>query len=89
MRLKIYDAIATLLVAAVVVPYIGYLVAGSMPFIKDERGLSATGLVLGIIAFAVAWRRWSGGHLTMVEQVLGWLSLAPTTPGTPLTPTRG
>jgi hypothetical protein len=76
MRPRIYDAIATLLVAAVVVPYIGFLVAGSMPFIKDERGMSATGLVLGIIAFAVAWRRWSGGRLTMVEQVLGWVSLA-------------
>jgi hypothetical protein len=75
MRPKLYDAIATALVAAIVVPYVGYLVNGSMPFIKDERGMSATGLVLGVIAFLVAWRRWTGEHLTRVEQALGWLSL--------------
>jgi hypothetical protein len=53
MRLTFRDAIASLLVAAIAVPYIGYLLNGEMPFIKDARGMSATGLVLGAIAFLV------------------------------------
>jgi uncharacterized membrane protein YfcA len=53
MRLTFRDAIASLLVAAIAVPYIGYLVNGEMPLIKDARGMSATGLVLGAIAFLV------------------------------------
>jgi hypothetical protein len=47
------DGVATLLVAAIVIPYIGYLERGSMPFIQDPRGLAATGLVLGLVAAAV------------------------------------
>lgn len=50
------DGVATLLVAAIVVPYIGYLVRGSMPFIQDPRGMAATGLVLGLAAAAVLGR---------------------------------
>lgn len=53
MRLKTRDLIATLLVLAVAIPYIGYLVRGEMPFIQDPRGMSATGLVLGAAAFLV------------------------------------
>jgi hypothetical protein len=55
-RLTTKDVVATLLVAAVVVPYIGYLIAGEMPFIKDPRGMAATGLVLGLAAAVVAGR---------------------------------
>lgn len=53
MRLKAKDMVATLLVAAIFVPYIGYLVRGDMPFIEDPRGMSATGLVLGVAAYLV------------------------------------
>lgn len=53
MKLTFRDAIASILVAAIAVPYIGYLVNGEMPFIKDARGMSAVGLVLGAIAFLV------------------------------------
>jgi hypothetical protein len=53
MKLKFKDLIATTLVAAIAVPYVGYLVNGEMPFIKDPRGMSATGLVLGVVAFLV------------------------------------
>jgi hypothetical protein len=56
MKLTYKDGLATLLVAAVVVPYIGYLVAGQMPFIQDPRGMSATGLVLGLLAALVPGR---------------------------------
>jgi hypothetical protein len=53
MRLKTRDLIATILVVAIAIPYIGYLINGDMPFIQDARGMSATGLVLGIAAFLV------------------------------------
>ena len=50
------DLVATLLVIAIGIPYVGYLVRGDMPFIQDPRGMSATGLVLGLVAFFVAAR---------------------------------
>jgi len=56
MRITGKNILATLLVAAIVVPYIGYLVWGEMPFIKDPRGMGATGLILGIAAALVAGR---------------------------------
>ena len=56
MKIGWRDGVATLLVAAIVVPYIGYLVRGSMPFIQDPRGMAATGLVLGLAAAVVVGR---------------------------------
>jgi glucose uptake protein GlcU len=56
MKITYRDVVATLLVAAIVVPYIGYLAWGDIPFIQDPRGMAATGLVLGLAAAAVAGR---------------------------------
>ena len=56
MRITSKDVVATLLVAAIVVPYLGYLAWGDMPLIEDPRGMAATGLVLGLAAAAVAGR---------------------------------
>jgi hypothetical protein len=56
MRLKVRDLIGAVLVVAIAVPYIGYLLNGEMPFIKDPRGMSATGLVLGTAAYLVMRR---------------------------------
>jgi lysylphosphatidylglycerol synthetase-like protein (DUF2156 family) len=53
---KLRDLVATLLVIAIGIPYVGYLVRGEMPFIQDPRGMAATGLVLGLVAFFVAAR---------------------------------
>lgn len=53
MRLTWRDAAATLLVAAIAVPYIGYLIRGSMPFIQDPTGMAGVGLVLGAAAALV------------------------------------
>jgi hypothetical protein len=53
MRLKWKDLVATVLVAAIWVPYVGYLVNGEMPFVEDPRGMSAIGIVLGLAAFLV------------------------------------
>jgi hypothetical protein len=54
MRLTRRDAIATGLIAAVVVPYVGFLIRGEMPFIEDPRGMAAVGLVGLVLGFA-AW----------------------------------
>ena len=48
--------VATVLVAAIVVLYIGYLVWGEMPFLEDPRGMAATGLILGVAAALVLGR---------------------------------
>lgn len=53
MKLKMKDLAATVVVTAIAVPYVGYLVNGEMPFVKDPRGMSAIGLLLGLVAFAV------------------------------------
>ena len=45
MKLGKKDLIATLLIAVVVVPYVGYLIWGEMPFIQDPRGMAAVGIV--------------------------------------------
>jgi hypothetical protein len=83
MRLTIRDAIATVLLLAIGVPYVGYLMDGEMPFIKDPRGMSATGLILGAVAFLVlrtgnARDRVGQGETVgaIVSMVLGLAALA-------------
>lgn len=53
MRLQARDLVATALVLAIAVPYLGYLINGSMPYIEDARGMAAVGLLLGALAFVV------------------------------------
>jgi hypothetical protein len=53
MKLTFRDAIASLLIVGIAVPYVGFLVNDEMPFIQDARGMAAVGLVLGSIAFLV------------------------------------
>jgi hypothetical protein len=53
-RLTFRDAVATVAVAAVFVPYIGYLIRGEMPFIQDPQGMAAIGL-LGLLLCFAAW----------------------------------
>ena len=56
MRLKSKDLLASILFAAIAVPSVGYLINGEMPFIKDPRGMSATGLALGVVTYLVIRR---------------------------------
>ena len=51
MRLTLRDLIATALLLAIGIPYVGYLVAGEMPLVEDARGMSAVGLLLGAVMF--------------------------------------
>ena len=70
MRLTWKDGVATALLAAVVIPYGGYLIRGEMPFIQDPRGMAATGIVGLLLCFAA---RGIGVHTTFgkVMAVLG------------------
>ncbi len=76
------DFVATLLVVAIGIPYVGYLVRGEMPFIQDPRGMSATGLILGLVAFFVAARdvpeqlRTTVTAVSVVSLLLGVAALA-------------
>lgn len=56
MRITTRDVVATVLVAAIVVPYLGYLAWGDMPFVQDPRGMATIGLLLGLAAAAVPGR---------------------------------
>ena len=47
------DLLATLIIAAVVVPFIGYSARESMPFVHDPRGMAGVGVAGGLLAFAV------------------------------------
>lgn len=83
MRLKVRDLVAMLLVAAIAVPYVGYLIDGDVPFVQDARGMAAVGLLLGAVAFAVLVggnKRDRAGKietgLAMLSTVLGLVALA-------------
>jgi hypothetical protein len=41
------------LVAATVIPYVGYAFAGEMPFVEDARGMGFIGLLLGAAAWLI------------------------------------
>jgi hypothetical protein len=65
------DALATLVVIAVVVPFVGYSVRGSMPFVQDPRGMSGVGILGGLLALAILGRRAFGsGIFEMLMAVL-------------------
>ncbi len=51
--LTMRDWLGTVLVVAIVVPYVGFLVRGDMPLIQDPRGMATIALVLGAAAFLV------------------------------------
>ena len=76
MTLRARDLIATILVALIAVPYIGYLVNGSAPLIQDPRGMSAVGLVLGIAAFLVLRSGDQFDELGKTEVAIAGVSLA-------------
>jgi hypothetical protein len=76
MRFTWKDVAAAVLVAAIVVPYVGYLVWGAMPFIQDARGMAATGLVLGLAAALLAGgAAFDPGPLHRTALVTGALAL--------------
>jgi len=51
-KLTVRDLLATLILAAVLVPFIGYSARGSMPFVQDPRGMAGVIIVGALLAFA-------------------------------------
>ena len=75
MKLTLRDGIASVLLAAILIPYAGYLIRGEMPFIQDPRGMSATALVLGAAAFLTAGRFTGSTAVGKVEVALTIVAL--------------
>lgn len=75
MKLRARDLVATILIAAIAVPYIGYLIRGDMPFVQDPRGMAAIGLVVGVVAFLVIRSGDSLNDLGKAEIALAAVSL--------------
>ena len=79
MRLSRRDMLVTAIVGAVVVPYVGYLVRGSMPYIQDPRGMAGVGLI-GFVAGLAVWAfggRSSFGSTALIglELLIGLVAL--------------
>lgn len=75
-QLTAHDLLATLLIAAVVVPLIGYSARGSMPSVQGPRGMAGVVIVGGLLAFAAFGRKAAGtGTFEWVIITLGVLTL--------------
>ena len=74
-KLTLRDILATLVVAAFV-PFIGYSVRGSMPFVHDPRGITGVGIAGCLLTFAALGRDALGtGAFERVMVTLGVLTL--------------
>jgi hypothetical protein len=75
-KLTIRDLMTTLIVAAVVVPFIGYSVRGSMPLVHDPRGMAGVGIAGCLLTFAAFGRERLGtGTFEWFMVTLGVLTL--------------
>jgi hypothetical protein len=75
-KLTVRDLLATLITAAVVVPFIGYSVRGSMPFVQDPRGMAGVVIVGTVLAFVAFGRKALGtGTFETLMITLGVLTL--------------
>ena len=71
-ELTVRDLVATLIVAAVIIPFVGYSVRESMPFVQDPRGMAGVGLAGAVLALAAFGRRAFGSG--MFERVMAVLA---------------
>ena len=76
MKRNRHEAVATALVAAILIPYAGYSFDGRMPLIEDARGMGASGLILGLGAWLALGSdafgpRWVGIGGAIATMVLG------------------
>lgn len=80
MKLTWRDVAATGLIAGIVVPYTGYLIRGSMPFIHDARAMATTALIIAVVAcftgdlsfMAVRWQAFTGTAASLGAVTLGF-----------------
>ena len=77
----IRELLATVVTVAVLVPFVGYSVRGSMPFVEDPRGMAGVGL-LGVLVVGAAFgieafqQPGSGPVLTALAAVTSVFGLA-------------
>lgn len=76
MRKTMRDVVGSLLFLAIGIPYVGFLVNGEMPFVQDERGMSAVGLILGAAAYLVLRNGDPLDRIGKVEATVAVVSLA-------------
>jgi hypothetical protein len=72
MHIKARDLVATVIFAAILVPYLGYVINGSMPFVQDPRGMASVGL-LGMFLMMIAFggrESLTGGSWVMIGTAL-------------------
>lgn len=75
-QLTTRDALATLIVAAVVTPFVVYSVRGTTWFLEDPRGMAGVGLVGGVLALLALGRSAFGaGAFRDVMTMLAVVSL--------------
>jgi hypothetical protein len=75
-KLTVTDLLATLIVAAVVVAFIGYSVRGSMPFVQDPWGMAGVGIVGAMLTVAALGRKAFGtGAFEVTMVTLGVLTI--------------
>jgi hypothetical protein len=75
-KLTLRDLTATLIVAAIIVPFIGYSVRGSMPFVQDPRGMAGVVLAGAVLALAAFGRAAFGsGRFEQVMIALAVLTI--------------
>jgi hypothetical protein len=75
-KLTVRDLLATLIIAAVVAPFVGYSIRGSVPFVEDPRGMAGVGIVGGLLAFAVFGRKAFGtGMFESIMVALGVITI--------------
>lgn len=76
MTLKLRDLVASVLLLAIAVPYVGYLVNGEAPLVDDARGMAAVGLLLGSVMVVVLRSADELDRVGKVESLAALASLA-------------
>ncbi|KGN41365.1 hypothetical protein [Knoellia aerolata] len=66
----------SLLFLAIGIPYVGFVINGEMPFVEDERGMSAVGLILGAAAYLVLRKGDPLDRVGKLEAAVAIVSLA-------------
>jgi hypothetical protein len=75
-RLTVRDLIGMLIIATAIVPFIGYSVRGSMPFVQDPRGMAGVGIAGCLLAIAAFGRKAFGtGSFETIMVALALLTL--------------
>ena len=75
-KLTARDAMATLIVAAVVIPFVGYSARGTWPLVEDPRGMAAVGSVGALLAvWAFGRDAFSSGTFGAVMTVLAVIAV--------------